>query len=206
MVKPVSVADLLDGHVQLELECLDRIYLNAYIPNLQVGGQVITFITQHLRQPIASPAVVAKIGERFRAAVAAFCHDNEIPVIRFKAKDRQIDMVKPYFKKTERAGVVAVGIAQEYQSVFAAYKRPPRPDRAPSFSFAKADKRVTVYYFYILDPEFGPSFIKLASYFPYPGKVWLNGHVRHEAPHNPSGDGRSPPPSCRSSPVKQGAA
>ena len=40
MAAPVSVAELLDGHVALEVECLDRIYLNAYVPRLQVGGQV----------------------------------------------------------------------------------------------------------------------------------------------------------------------
>jgi hypothetical protein len=172
----ISVADLLDGHVQLDLECLDRIYLNAYIPNLQVAGQVVTFMTEHLHQPIPSPAVMAKIGDRFRAAVTVFCEENDLPVLRFKGKDRQIDLVKPYFDKADKPGVVAVGIAQEFQSVFTAYKRPPKPGAPPSFTFAKADRRVTVFYFYILDGEFGPGFIKLASYFPYPGKVWVNGH------------------------------
>ena len=45
MTKPVTVNDVLDGHVALDLECLDRIYLNAYVPNLQVGGQVVSFLT-----------------------------------------------------------------------------------------------------------------------------------------------------------------
>jgi hypothetical protein len=48
MVKPVTVNDVLDGHVVLDLECLDRVYLNAYVPNLQVGGQVVSFLTAHL--------------------------------------------------------------------------------------------------------------------------------------------------------------
>ena len=69
-----------------------------------------------------------------------------------------------------------MGIAQEFQSVFTAYKRPPKAGAPPSFSFDKADRRVTVYYFYVLDAEFGPGFIKMCSYFPYPGKVWVNGH------------------------------
>ena len=37
---PVSVSDVLDGHVKLDLECLDRIYLHGYLGQLQVGGQV----------------------------------------------------------------------------------------------------------------------------------------------------------------------
>jgi hypothetical protein len=175
-VPSALVSDLLDGHVQLDLECLDRIYLNAYIPNLQCGGQVLNFITKHLRQPIASPAVLAKIGEQFRAAVCSFCDTRQIPVLHFKSKDRQIEIVKPYFDEAQQPGVVAVGVAQEFQSVFTAYKRAHKGGGPPYFAFEKADRRVTAYYFYILDAEFGPAFIKLCSYFPYPGKVWVNGH------------------------------
>jgi hypothetical protein len=63
---PVTVNDLLDGHVGLDIECLDRVYLNGYVPNLQVSGQVVRFLTRHLGYPIASPAIFEKIGTRFR--------------------------------------------------------------------------------------------------------------------------------------------
>ena len=43
-----NVNEILDGHVVLDLECLDRIYLNAYVPILQSSGQVVAFMTQHL--------------------------------------------------------------------------------------------------------------------------------------------------------------
>ena len=36
MAAVVTVNDVLDGHVGLDVECLDRIYLNGYVPNLQV--------------------------------------------------------------------------------------------------------------------------------------------------------------------------
>ena len=47
----VDINDLLDGHTVLDLECLDRLYLNAYVPNLQVSGQVARFLTEHLGNP-----------------------------------------------------------------------------------------------------------------------------------------------------------
>ena len=47
----VNVNDVVDGHVALDLQCLDRVYLNGYVPKLQVGGQVITFLTQHPGKP-----------------------------------------------------------------------------------------------------------------------------------------------------------
>ena len=56
---------------------------------------------------------------------------------------------------------------------------------APFFSFFKADRRVTCYYFYLWDDEFGPGFIKVCAYFPYPVKVWVNGHewAKRQAVH-----------------------
>jgi hypothetical protein len=84
-----NVNEILDGHVVLDLECLDRIYLNAYVPRLQVGGQVVTFFSQHRNQPIASPVLFQKMGEAFRQAVATFAKRRQIPVIRFAKRDRQ---------------------------------------------------------------------------------------------------------------------
>src|ERR1019366_7765199 len=66
MAESLTVNDLLDGHVALDLECLDRIYLNGYVPNLQVAGQVVRFMTQHLGYPIPSPAIMEKMGTAFR--------------------------------------------------------------------------------------------------------------------------------------------
>ena len=57
----VTVPELLDGHTVLDIECLDRIYLNGYVPLLQVGGQVMTFLHDHRGMPIASPAVGAGV-------------------------------------------------------------------------------------------------------------------------------------------------
>jgi hypothetical protein len=175
MAEPTNVNDLLGGHVVLDLECLDRVYLNAYVPTLQVGGQVVTFLTEHLGNPIPSPALFAKIGNAFREAVHRFAEAGAIPLIRFKKGDRHIDVMRPYLEQARKPGVVAIGVAQEFQSVFTGYDRAEKPG-AVWFGFSKADRRVTVYYFYVLDREFGPGFIKLCSYFPYPGKVWVNGH------------------------------
>ena len=175
-----NVNEMLDGHVVLDLECLDRIYLNAYVPTLQVSGQVVTFFSQHRNQPIASPALIQRMGEAFRQAVSSFAKKHQIPVIRFAKRDRQIDVVQPYFRASTEPGVIAIGVAQEFQSVLIAYDRSAKKRQArsggPHYSFVKEDRRVTVYYFYIADAEFGLSFIKLCAYFPYPGKVWVNGH------------------------------
>jgi hypothetical protein len=70
--RAVTVNEVLDGHVVLDIECLDRVYLNAYVPILQSSGQVVAFMTQYLDLPIPSPALFDKIGQKFRRSVASF--------------------------------------------------------------------------------------------------------------------------------------
>ena len=47
----VTVGDVLDGHTLLEIDCVDRVYLTLSVPNLVVGGQVVSFLTAHEQQP-----------------------------------------------------------------------------------------------------------------------------------------------------------
>jgi hypothetical protein len=140
MAKPVTVNDVLDGHVALDLECLDRIYLNAYVPNLQVAGQVVNFLSAHLGNPIPSPAIFDKIGSAFRTAVARFAEEEHIPVVRFTKTDRKIEKMRPYIAaqaKTGRSGVAAIGVAQEYAKVFTGTQRD-APNGIPWFSLGSS--------------------------------------------------------------------
>ena len=68
----VTVTEVLDGHVALDIQCPDRIYLNCYVPKLQTSAQVVAFLSDHLGYPFPSPALFRKLGERFRKAVADF--------------------------------------------------------------------------------------------------------------------------------------
>jgi hypothetical protein len=188
----VTVPELLDGHTVLDIECLDRIYLNGYVPTLQVGGQVLTFLHDHRGMPVASPAVFEQIGTRFRQAVARFAENNDIPLVKFKKGTRKAGVMEPLLHRAARAGtprVVAVGWAQEFQLVWTARKRDTDPAKPPQFSFTKEERRVTCYYFYIWDESWGPGFIKICAYFPYPVKIWLNGHEHSKRAAGRSGIG-----------------
>jgi len=168
MAAVVTVNDVLDGHVGLDVECMDRIYLNGYVPNLQVGGQVVSFMTAHLGYPIPSPAIIEKMGTAFRKAVDRFAVDNMIPVVRFGKDDRKVEVMRPYLAhqaRTGRSGVAAIGIAQEFQNVFASTQRTGNP--VPWFSFFKADRRVTCFYFYCATRRLVISLIQL-------GGIWRN--------------------------------
>jgi hypothetical protein len=118
---------------------------------------------------------------RFRRAVVGFAAEGDIPVIRFAKGQRKLEVMRPYLDRLARegrSGVAAIGVAQEFQRVFTGSTD--HPDEGgggvPRFGYAKTDRRVTAYYFYVIDEAFGPAFIKICAYFPYPIKIWLNGH------------------------------
>jgi hypothetical protein len=157
----VTVNDVLEGHVGLDLECFDRIYLNGWVPTLQVPGQVVSFLTQHLGFPIPSPAILERIGLGFRKAVTEFAVEHEIPVIRFAKGQRKLEVMRPHLDRLareRRTGVAAIGVAQEFQRVFTGttYHCDEGGGGVPRFGYAKADRRVTAYYFYLVDEVFGP--------------------------------------------------
>jgi len=115
----VTVGDVLDGHTLLEIDCVDRVYLTLSVPNLVVGGQVVSFLTAHEHNPIPSPALLERRGQAFRRAVASFAEANHIPVLSFAGKrekgrpgvlaespwpERKIDKVMPLMRKAAAAG------------------------------------------------------------------------------------------------------
>ena len=134
---------------------------------------------RHRGYPVPSPACLQQIDDEFRRRVASFADANHIPVVPLKPADRNIEVMKRYLDRaaaTRRSQVAAVGVAQEPQRVLIARKRDTDPARPLQFSFDKKDRRVTVYYFYLWDASFGPAFIKVATYCPWPVKIWVNGH------------------------------
>jgi hypothetical protein len=175
----VTAADMVAGHVRLDISCLDRLYLNGYVAKLQTPGGVIYFFHDHWGKPIVSPALFEPIGEKFRRDIREWAQANGIPLIRFAAGDRKADVMAPYLQAaaaTGRSQVAAVGCAQEFQLVWTARKRDTDPGMCPQFSFTREQRRVSVFYVYIFDERMGPGFIKICTYFPYPVKVWVNGH------------------------------
>jgi hypothetical protein len=154
----VTVNDVLDGHVALDIQCLDRIYLNAYVPNLQTSAQVVAFLSTHLGYRFPSPALFNQIGQRFRRAVASYAEANNIPWVQFDKDDDKLAVMGAHLDRqaaTGRSGVAAIGVAQEFQRVWTATQGKTATG-TPQWSFYKADRRVSCYYFYLWTPGSAP--------------------------------------------------
>ena len=172
----VTAADMVAGHVKLDISCLDRIYRNGYVAKLQAPGGVVCFFPGHRGKPIVSPALAGPTGGKFRRDVKTWAQASGIPLIRFAAGDRKADVMAPYLQAAGAAGrsqVAAAGGAQEFPRVWTARKRDPGPGRCPRFSFTRERRRVPVFYGDIFGEQMGPGFIKICTYVPCPVKVWV---------------------------------
>jgi hypothetical protein len=172
-----SVADVLADHVTLEVECIDRMYLNLYVPKLQYEMGVVGFFRGHLGYAFASSALMDPITKGFVASIHRFVEREGIDLITFEKGQRKDDIAHAYLAKFEGdEGVLFVGKAQEKNTTFRTEKRK-NPVTGKTYPWiVRATAMVNQYYFYCIDRDFGPFFIKFSSYFPYNAKLCINGN------------------------------
>ena len=177
MSLPRSIADVLNDHVTLEVEGIDRMYLNVYQPRLQTDRGVAAFFRFHRGETFASSALMAPMSAAFIAAIDRFVEQEQIDLITFAKGQRKDDIALEYqaqFSGTE--GILFVGKAQEKTPVFRTQKRR-NPDTGQAYPWiVRTTAMVNQYYFYGIDEDFGPFFLKFCSYFPYNAKLCINGH------------------------------
>jgi len=172
-----SVADILHDHVTLEIEGIDRMYLNGYVPRLQHVEGVVHFFRKHRGYAFASSALMDPMTKGFIAAIEGFVAEQGVPLITF-AKGQRKDKIAAKYRAafTGEEGILFVGKAQEKANVYRTEKRR-QPQSGQSYPWiVRASALVNHYYCYGIDRDFGPFFLKFCSYFPYTAKLCINGH------------------------------
>jgi hypothetical protein len=177
MSVPRSVAEVLNGHVTLEVEGIDRMYLNVYVPGLQREQGVATFFRFHRGHQFVSSALMDPISKAFVAALEDFARRQQIPVIQFRKGQRKDDIAAEQRKTfTKDEGVVFIGKAQEKTPVFRTERRRNEKTGGTYPWLVRSTAMVNHFYIYCVDRDFGPFFLKFSTYFPYNAKLCLNGH------------------------------
>jgi hypothetical protein len=176
MTVPRSVADVLTDHVVFEVECIDRMYLNVYVPGLQYAAGLVAYVHRQLGLPIASTAPLAKVSDGFTTALRRFARERGVPWVDFVKGARKDDIMHQHLAAfTGTEGVLFIGRAQEKTGLFRTEKR--RDAHGDSYPWiVKTTGVVNHFYVYAVDADFGPFFLKFCSYFPYNARLCLNGH------------------------------
>ena len=174
---PQTVTEVLREHVTLEVESIDRMYLNLYVPNLQYAGGVAAFFRYHRGATFVSSALMAPMTHAFVAAIKAYAKAQAIPLLHFAKGQRKDDVAAEYLARFDQEeGVLFIGVAQEKVGVFRTEKRRNLESGQSYPWIVRSTAMVNQYYIYAVDRDFGPFFIKFSSYFPYNGRLCINGH------------------------------
>jgi hypothetical protein len=195
MTLPRTTADVLSGHVVFEVESVDRMYLNVYQPKLQYGGGVSAFFVGHRGHKYASSVLMAPITETFVANIHHFINARGLDLLSFgKGEDKDAIAHRYLAEFPGTDGVLFVGRAQEKAWVFRTQKRRNPATGKEYLWLTRATLQVNYFYFYCVDEDFGPFFIKFCSYFPYGAKLCIFSELEND--QGPWGDGRCPD-ACR---------
>ena len=109
---PTSVAETIENHVVLEVEGIDRMYLNVYQPKLQHDRGVVGFFRFHRGEAFATALVMSRMTRKFVAGIERFISDNDIPMISFTKGQRKDDVAQAHYANFDQEeGVVFVGKA-----------------------------------------------------------------------------------------------
>jgi hypothetical protein len=177
MSLPRSVAEVIREHVTLEVEGIDRMYLNVYQPKLQSERGVASFLRFHRGHLFASSALMDPITKDFIQRIEGFAQQHGLDLLTFGKKQRKDDVAAAYRARFQGSeGMLFIGKAQEKATVCRTEKRT-NPQTGQKYPWlVRSTAMVNQYYFYGIDADFGPFFLKFCSYFPYNAKLCLNGH------------------------------
>ena len=98
-----SVAEVLNEHVTLEVEGIDRMYLNVYVPQLQREQGVASFFGFHRGHQFASSVLMDPISKTFVAALEEYAQRDKIPVIQFRKGQRKDNIAAEQRKKFDKS-------------------------------------------------------------------------------------------------------
>lgn len=119
MSLPRTVAEIINDHVTLELESLDRVFLNVYQPELQTPPAVFQFLRDHYGQGAVSSHQMKEISERFLRSIDRFAYVHDIAIIGFEKRQRKEDVAAEYLARLSAPeGVLFIGKAQEKVRTF----------------------------------------------------------------------------------------
>ena len=171
-----SAAEVPNGHVAMEPECLDRLYVNAYVPLLQNGAGASYLFRENRGNPVPSSALMAPMTRSVVASIERFARDEGLEIVSFPRGERKDGRTRERLRDRDGGeGVLYIGKAQEPARVVRTERRQAPMSGTGYPWLVSRTAMVNQHYFYVFDENFGPLFVKFCSYFPYSAKLCLNG-------------------------------
>ena len=177
MTLPRAVAEVLSGHVTLEVRCLDRVLVTVRRPRLQDGQGIHDVFCQHRGNRFVSSALMMPVTGRFAAGIRHYMDPRRLGLVRF-ARGPSKDLVAQGCLAGRSGGdqIVFAGVAKDKDRVWRTSRRRD-PVTGKRYPWLYRDQAMAGHwYFHGFGADFGPFFVKFCGYFPDTGQISVNGH------------------------------
>ena len=177
MTLPRTAAEVLSGHVTLEVRCTGRAMLTFRQPRLQYGQGIHRFFCQHRGNRFVSSALMLPMTEHFAAGIRHYTGTRRLDLVRFARGQSKDQLAKGYLAgKSGGDQILFAGVAQEKNRVWRTARRRDPVTGKPYPWLYQEQAMAGHWYFYGSGADFGPFHIKFCGYFPYTGQIYFNGH------------------------------
>lgn len=117
------------------------------------------------------------MSKQFVCYIHDYAAAHDVPLIHFAKGQRKDDVMAQYLAGSSATDqILFIGVAQEKAHIFGTERRRNPSTGAPYPWIVTATGVVNHYYYYGVDDEFGPFFLKFCSYFPYTARLCINGN------------------------------
>src|SRR5258708_10199223 len=96
MTLPRTAAQVLSGHVTLEVRCIDRVLLTFRQPRLQYGQGIHGFFCHHRGNQFVSSALMRPMTERFAADIRHYIDVRGLDLVRFAKRQSKDPIARRY--------------------------------------------------------------------------------------------------------------
>ena len=157
--------------IQFQYACFDRILLNATVQLLLEPTAAQGFFSYHRHIYPVTRKVLHDISERYHHWVENQARQWQVPILE-DPEGRREEIVVPYFTHAKPDQIVAIIKSREPAHILVSIG-----SRESHGCHLERNRRWVIQYnFYLKDREFGPMFIRMCPYFPFPARVCLNQH------------------------------
>ena len=157
--------------IRFQYACFDRILLNATIQLLLEPIAAQGFFSHYRQVYPVTRKLLHDISERYHEWVQNQARNWKVPILE-DPEGRREDIVAPYFSHAKPDQIVAIIKAREPAHILISIGG--RESRGCHLE--RTRRWVMQYNFYLQDREFGPMFIRMCPYFPFPARLCLNQH------------------------------
>ncbi len=158
--------------IQFQYACFDRVLLNAIIQPLQRPPIIVGFLDRYRHVPSITKAYFRQVSEDYHRWVEGLAQTGGLQIVEPPKGVRRELWVEPFYEALgPRDGIAVILKSRENARVAVSYATAAggnRIEMCPRF--------VWQYYFYLRDPDFGRMFVRICPYFPFNGRLCLNGH------------------------------